>query len=155
MQYPFCLSSTEPTLVLSYTRLQRWHITWFQPSPRCIRLRYCRKETLIPCLLGCQTLLEQYQRDDNVLSLVEAMHDAFDFAHHEDTLKSIKPDTKQAEILTMMLRGVCSCGDFIQSYTTDSQFCMLSSSPLLARVNVAIFREADVEEYGRWSRQRY
>jgi len=54
-----------------------------------------------------------YQRDDNVLTLLEAMHDAFDFAHHEDTLKSIKPDSKQAEILTVMLRNVCSCSDFI------------------------------------------
>ncbi|KAH8987282.1 hypothetical protein EDB92DRAFT_1137838 [Lactarius akahatsu] len=72
-----------------------------------------------------ETLLEQYQRDDNVLALLGAMHDAFDFAHHEDTLKSIKPDSKQAEILTMMLRDVCSCSDFIQSYAEDSQFCTL------------------------------
>ncbi len=88
------------------------------------------------CLFGCQTLLEQYERDDNILTLLEAMQDAFDFAHHEDTLKFIKPDSKQAEILTMMLRDVCSCSDFIQSYAKDSQFCMLSSSSLLAGVNV-------------------
>src|SRR6266702_2457882 len=112
VQYRFCVSSTEPTFALSSTRLQRWHMTWFQPSPRCICLRCCRKETLILCLFGCQTLLELYEHDDNVLSLLEAMHDAFDFAHHEDTLKSIKPDSKQAEILTMMLRDVCSCSDF-------------------------------------------
>ncbi len=87
-------------------------------------------------LFGCQKLLEQYERDENVLTLLEAMHDAFDFAHHEDTLKSIKPKSKQAEILTMMLRDVCSCSDFIQSYAKDSQFCMLSSSSLLASVNV-------------------
>jgi len=99
-------------------------------------LRYCRKESLIPCLFACQTLLEQYQRDDNVLALVEAMHDAFDFAHHEDTLKSIKPDSKQAEILTLILQDVCSCGDFIQSYAKDSQFCMLSLSSQLAGVNL-------------------
>jgi len=86
-------------------------------------------------LSGCQTLLEQYQRDDNVLTLLEAMHDAFDFAHHEDTLKSIKPDSKQAQILTLMLQDVCSCGDFIQSYAKDSKFCMLSSSSPLAGVN--------------------
>ncbi len=105
------------------------------------------------CLFAYQTLLEQCQRDDNVLSLLEAMHDAFDFAHHEDTLKSIKPDSKQAKILTLMLQDVCNCSDFIQSYAKDSQFCMLSSSPPLTGVNV-IFREADVEEYGRWSHQR-
>ena len=88
------------------------------------------------CLFGCQTLLAQYQRDDNVQTLLEAMHDAFDFAHHEDTLKSIKPGSKQAKILTIMLQDVCNCSDFIQSYAKDEQFCMLSSSPPLAGVNV-------------------
>ncbi|KAH8991132.1 hypothetical protein EDB86DRAFT_3244768, partial [Lactarius hatsudake] len=68
------------------------------------------------------TLLEQYERDDNVLTLLEAMHDAFDFAQHEDTLKSIKPDSRQAEILNTMLRDVCSCSDFIRSYAKDEQF---------------------------------
>ncbi|KAH8992358.1 hypothetical protein EDB92DRAFT_560619 [Lactarius akahatsu] len=80
------------------------------------------KETLIPCLFGRQILLEQYEHDDNILALVDAMHHAFDFAHHEDILKSIKPDSKQAEILTLMLRDVCSCGDFVRSYVKDSQF---------------------------------
>ena len=56
------------------------------------------------------------------------MHDAFDFTQHEDTLKSVKPNSKQAEIITLMLRDVCSCSDFIQSYTKDLQFCTLSSS---------------------------
>jgi hypothetical protein len=64
------------------------------------------------------------------------MHDAFDFAHHEDTLKSIKPQSKQARILTLMLQDVCSCCDFIQSYAEDSQFCMSSSSASLAFVNI-------------------
>ncbi len=106
------------------------------------------------CLFGCQQLLEQYERDKNVLTLLEAMRDAFDFAHHEDTLRSIKPDSKQAEILTMMLRDVCNCSDFIRSYAKDSQFCMLPSSSLLVGVNVFI-RETDVEEYERKSCPRY
>ncbi len=69
-----------------------------------------------------------YQHDDNVQILLQAMHDAFDFAHHEDTLKSIKPQSEQARILTLMLQYVCSCCDFIQSYTKDSQFCTSSSA---------------------------
>ena len=64
------------------------------------------------------------------------MHDAFDFAHHEDTLKSIKPQSEQARILTLMLQDVCSCCDFIQSYAKDSQFCTSSSSASLAFVNM-------------------
>jgi len=31
------------------------------------------------------------------------MHDAFDFAHHEDTLKSIKPQSEQSRTLTLMM----------------------------------------------------
>ena len=64
------------------------------------------------------------------------MHDAFDFAHHEDTLKSIKPQSEQARILTLMLQDVCSCCDFIQSYTKDSEFCTSSSSASFGFVNM-------------------
>ncbi|KAH9021534.1 hypothetical protein EDB84DRAFT_1441430 [Lactarius hengduanensis] len=51
-----------------------------------------------------EELSKQYQRDTNVRTLLKSMHDAFDFANHEDTLKSIKPKSKQADILTLMLR---------------------------------------------------
>ena len=85
---------------------------------------------------GYQELSKQYQRDDNVRTLLKSMHDAFDFASHEDTLRSIEPKSKQAEILTLMLRDVCSCSDFIQSYTKDSRFCRLSSPALFANSNV-------------------
>ncbi len=88
------------------------------------------------CLFGYQELSKQYQRDDNVRNLLKTMHDAFDFTRHDDTLKSIEPKSKQAEILTLMLRDVCSCSDFIQSYTKDSKFCTLSSPALLANSNV-------------------
>ncbi|KAH9038968.1 hypothetical protein EDB85DRAFT_361772 [Lactarius pseudohatsudake] len=94
------------------------------------------------------TLLEQYERDANVLSLLDAMHDAFDFTQHEDTLKSIKPDSRQAEILTTMLRDVCSCSDFIRSYAKDSQFCTLSSSPLLADVNAWFLGKRTLKNIG-------
>ena len=81
-------------------------------------------------------LLEQYQRDDNVQTLLRAMHDAFDFVHHEDTLKSIKPQSEQSRILILMLQDVCSCCDFIQSYAKDSQFCSSSSSASLGFVHM-------------------
>ncbi|KAH8979003.1 hypothetical protein EDB92DRAFT_445415 [Lactarius akahatsu] len=74
-----------------------------------------------------EELSKQYQRDDNVRTLLKSMHDAFDFANHEDTLKSMKPKSRQADILTLMLRNVCICSDFIQSYINDSQFCTYSS----------------------------
>jgi hypothetical protein len=65
------------------------------------------------------------------------VHDAFDFAHHEDTLKSIKPESEQARILTLMLQDVGSCCDFIQSYAgKDSQFCASTSPFSSAFVNM-------------------
>jgi hypothetical protein len=64
------------------------------------------------------------------------MHDAFDFTRHEDTLKSVAPKSKQAEILTLMLQDVCSCCDFIQSYTKDSRFCTSFSPISLTNSNV-------------------
>jgi len=69
-------------------------------------------------------LSKQRQRDDNVRALLKSMHDAFDFATHEDTLRSINPQSRQAEVLTLMLQDICRCSDFIQEYAKDSQFSM-------------------------------
>lgn len=69
-----------------------------------------------------KTLLEQFQRDDNIRTLLVAMHDAFDFTSQEDTFKAIKRESKQTQILTLMLQHVCNCCDSIQSYAKDSQF---------------------------------
>ncbi len=51
------------------------------------------------------------------------MHDAFDFANQIDILKSIKRESKQARILTLMLQHVCNCSDFVQSYAKETRFC--------------------------------
>jgi hypothetical protein len=76
------------------------------------------------------------------------MHDAFDFAHHEDTLKSIKPQSEQARIITLMLQDVCSCCDFIQSYAKDSQFCTSSSYASLAFVNMLFSGKRTLKNIG-------
>jgi len=76
------------------------------------------------------------------------MHDALDFAHHEDTLKSIKPQSEQMRILTLMLQDVCSCCDFIQSYAKDSQFCTSTSSVSLAFVNVVFLGKRTLKNIG-------
>jgi hypothetical protein len=76
------------------------------------------------------------------------MHDAFDFAHHEDTLKSIKPQSEQARTITLMLQDVCSCCDFIQSYAKDSQFCTPSSSASLAVVNMLFSGKRTLKNIG-------
>jgi hypothetical protein len=73
-----------------------------------------------------------------VQTLLRAIHDAFDFGDDEDTLliKSRKPESKQAQILTEMLKDVATCCDFIQSYAKDRIFCTLSSSVSSALVNM-------------------
>ena len=64
------------------------------------------------------------------------MHDSLDFAHNRDTLKSIKLQSKQAQILTGMLKDVCASCRFIQLYAEDSQLCTLSTSASFAFVDV-------------------
>ena len=81
-------------------------------------------------------------------TLLRAIHDAFDFAYHEDTLKSIKPESEQARILTLMLQDVCSCCDFIQSYAKDSQFCTSPSSALLTFVNMLFSGKRTLKNLG-------
>ncbi|KAH9055530.1 hypothetical protein EDB87DRAFT_1640081 [Lactarius vividus] len=72
-----------------------------------------------------KTLLEQFQRDDNIRALLVAMHDAFDFANQEDRFKTITIERvpRQAQLLTLMLQHVCNCCDFIRSYAKNPQFC--------------------------------
>ncbi|KAH9027766.1 hypothetical protein EDB84DRAFT_300367 [Lactarius hengduanensis] len=70
-----------------------------------------------------KTLLEQFHRDDNIRTLLVAMHDAFDFTNREDRFKTIERVPRQAQILTLMLQHVCHCCDFIQSYAKNSQLC--------------------------------
>ena len=92
--------------------------------------------------------MEQYQRDGNVQTLLRAIHDAFDFAYHEDTLKSMKPQSEQAQILTLMLQDVCSCCDFIQLYAKDSQFCTSSSSVSFVFVNMLFSGKRTLKNIG-------
>jgi hypothetical protein len=66
-------------------------------------------------------LLKQVERDGNVEALLEAIRDAFEFAEEADTLRSIKPESKQAAILEEMLECVAECAKFIRSYAGDVQ----------------------------------
>jgi hypothetical protein len=100
----------------------------------------------------CQTLLQQVQRDENVEALLETIRDAFEFAEDADTLRSIKPESKQAKILEDMLECVSESAKFITSYAEDVQVGTLSS-PLsfVILYKHMIFRKADFKEYRRQS----
>ena len=83
-------------------------------------------------------------------TLLGAIHDAFDFADDEDTslIKSIKPESKQARLLTQMLKDVGTCCDFIQSYAKDQNFCTSSSSVSSALVNMLFAGKRTLKHIG-------
>jgi hypothetical protein len=79
----------------------------------------CLVPDIILCSPFCQTLLQQVQRDDNIQTLLEAIRDAFEFAEEADTLRNIKPESRQASILEEMLECVSESAKFIRSYAED------------------------------------
>jgi hypothetical protein len=85
-----------------------------------------------------------------VQTLLRAIHDAFDFADDEDTslIKSIKPESKQARLLTQMLKDVGTCCDFIQSYAKDQKFCTSFSSVSSALVNILFSGKRTLKHIG-------
>ena len=101
---------------------------------------------------GCQTFLKQVQRDERIQALLDAIHDAFDFAQEAAPLKNVTSQSKQGNILMLMLQHVCCCSDFIQSYAKDTEFRMSPSVLLLAILNVLFCREAFIEEHNWRSR---
>ena len=79
--------------------------------------------------------MKQVERDERIQDLLDSIGDAFDFAQEAAPLKNLTPQSKQGNILVLMLRHVCSCSDFIQSYAKDTKF-RTSPSVLLATINV-------------------
>lgn len=78
-------------------------------------------------LTGYQTFLTQVQLDVNIKALLVAIHDGFDFVQDASVLQNLKPQSKQTNILILMLGHVGNCCDFIQSYARDKSFCMSST----------------------------
>ena len=144
------MSLAELTGILSFSHSQRWRTVYSWQSLRHVHFCHFPNETLMPSSSEWQTLLGQYQNDDNVQTLLRAIQYAFDFADHEDTLliKSIKPQSQQARILTQMLQDVGTCCDFIQSYANDTQFCTSSSSASSAFVNLPFSGKRTLKNIG-------
>jgi hypothetical protein len=66
-------------------------------------------------------LLHQFERDDDVRGLLQAIRDAFEIAKEADILRNLKPASTQAKILDEMLECVSECATFIISYAEDVQ----------------------------------
>jgi hypothetical protein len=71
--------------------------------------------------LRYQTVLHQFQLDDNVRTLLTAIRDAFEFAKDAEVLTSIQQGSTQAKILEEMLQCVSESAEFIESYAKDVQ----------------------------------
>ena len=80
--------------------------------------------------------MTQVQCDEQIQALFNAIHDAFDFTQEADPLRNIIPQSKQGHTLMLMLRHVCCCSDFIQSYAQDKFCTPLSSSVSYTVVNM-------------------
>jgi hypothetical protein len=62
-----------------------------------------------------QTLVHQFQRDENIRTFLKTIRNAFEIIV-ADILKSIQPASKQAKLLDEMLQCVSKCAEFIESY---------------------------------------
>ncbi|KAI0264969.1 hypothetical protein BC834DRAFT_240164 [Gloeopeniophorella convolvens] len=69
-----------------------------------------------------KTIFAQVERDENVKTLVLAMHDALDLVRDVSVFESNIQDSAQRNILMAMLTHACACGEFIQTYAKDTQF---------------------------------
>ena len=71
-------------------------------------------------------MLHQFERDDNVRSLLKAIRDAFEIAKEAEVLRNMEPASTQALILDEMLECVSECAEFILSYAKDGEVGMSS-----------------------------
>ncbi|KAI0274591.1 hypothetical protein BC834DRAFT_216 [Gloeopeniophorella convolvens] len=76
-------------------------------------------------VLSCipKTYIAQVERDNSFKALLVAIRDAFDLAKLAKALESLQPESVQAGILKDMLCHVGSCGDLIQNYAKETNFC--------------------------------
>ena len=128
-QCRFCSSNTELTSILQLNPHAHlaWSILSKIPEVPLFTIGMYGKFTLFS-LLFRQILLQQVQRDENIEILLKAIGDAFEFALAEeaDTLKNIKPESKQALILEEMLTCVSECAIFMNTYAEDVRVGMSS-----------------------------
>ena len=91
--------------------------------PKVLPLSHLKEMRIFYDSYDYQTILDQVNRDKNVQTLLQDIHDVFNLGKLVDSLRAIKFGSMQAQIFTAMLLHVCNCGDFIQSYAKNT-FCM-------------------------------
>ena len=65
-------------------------------------------------------LVNQKNRDDQIIRLAGTMSDVFTFVRDAEPLKAIKEHIKT---ITLMIQQVTECGYFITEYAKQKNFC--------------------------------
>jgi hypothetical protein len=65
-------------------------------------------------------LVNQKNRDDQIVRLAGTMSDALRFVHDAEPLKAIKEHIKT---ITLLIQQVTECGYFITEYAKQKNFC--------------------------------
>jgi crotonobetainyl-CoA:carnitine CoA-transferase CaiB-like acyl-CoA transferase len=58
---------------------------------------------------------DQFQRDENAKTLLEAIREAFEFGNEADVLRKIEPGSVPAKTLNRMLQCITDCANVIES----------------------------------------
>jgi len=69
-------------------------------------------------------LVNQKNRDEQIIRLAGTMSDVFTFVHDAEPLKAIESHMK---VMTLLTQQVTECGYFITEYAKQKSFCQ---SPL-------------------------
>ena len=68
-------------------------------------------------------LVDQKDRDGQVIQLAGTMSDVYAFVHDAEPLKAIKA---HMQTVTLLIKQVTECGYFITEYTKQKSFCQSS-----------------------------
>ena len=88
-----------------------------------------------------QVLVNQKNRDTQIIGLAGTMSDVFAFVHDAEPLKAIQAHIKP---ITLLIQQVTECGYFITEYTKQKSFCQLSSPSQYPSL-ISISRDPDDE----------
>ena len=73
-----------------------------------------------PRAYSCQVLVNQRNRDDRIIRLVETMRDVFSFVEDAEPLKAVEA---HREPIKLLIQQVTECGYFITEYAKQRNFC--------------------------------
>ncbi|KAG9312565.1 WD40-repeat-containing domain protein [Chiua virens] len=82
-----------------------------------------------------QVLLQQKNRDEQIVRLAGTMSDVFAFVHDADPLKDIKPHIKP---LTLLIQQVTECGYFITGYAKQKDFWIRMAKYTISDIDTKI-----------------